>query len=496
MSEESEKNLVKRPPVVVILGHVDHGKSSILEAIKDLKITSKESGGITQHIGAYEIKHQGKKITFIDTPGHEAFSAMRSRGAKVADIAVLVIAAEEGIKPQTKEAIAHIKENNIPLIVALNKIDKQEADPERIKRELMSHDILVESMGGKVPAVETSAETKKGITDLLELILLISELENFQADILRPAQGIIVESHLDSNRGPTTTLVVQNGILKTGDILGTFSTIGKIKIMETFSGNPIKQAMPSMPVIVIGFDNVPTIGEEFNVFLDMEKAKEKIGETIKPLFHKVDVNKETRVLKIILKADMQGSLEAIEKVLKDIPQEKAVVQVLKAEVGNINDSDVKLAKTSQAKIIGFRIKANKIAQSLALREKVTIITFEVIYELADTIKQALTKKVAHEVVRNDLGKIKILAIFKTDKNSQIIGGKVVDGEIKRGALLDVYRNEEKIGQGKIIKLQKDKKEIGEVGKGLECGILYQGDISVEENDILEAYNEERVRGEL
>lgn len=496
MTEENKKNLMDRPPVVVILGHVDHGKSSILEAIKDLKITAKESGGITQHIGAYEVEHQGKKITFIDTPGHEAFSAMRSRGAKVADIAILVIAAEEGIKPQTKEAIAHIKENDIPMIVVLNKMDKQEANPERVKRELIPHDVLVESMGGKIPVVETSAETKKGITDLLELILLVSEVEGFQADVLRPAQGIIIESHLDANRGLTATLVVQNGILKTGDILGTFSVVGKVRIMENFQGDLIKQAMPSMPVIVIGFNGIPVIGEEFNVFSDIEKAKSKIGQTTKSVFHKVDVNEETRVLKIILKADVQGSLEAIERVLKNIPQEKAVVQVLKAKVGDISDSDVKLAKTSGAKIIGFRVKTNKIAQGLALREKVTIITFAVIYELADTIKQALTKKVAHEVIRNDLGKIKVLAIFKTDKNSQIIGGKVINGEVKRGAFLDVYRNEEKIGQGKIAKLQKDKKEIGEVGKGSECGILYRGDVVVAEDDILEAYVKERVRGEL
>lgn len=486
-------NKVERSPVVVILGHVDHGKSSILEAIKDLKITSKESGGITQHIAAYEVEHEGKKITFVDTPGHEAFSAMRSRGAKVADIAILVIAAEESIKPQTKEAIEHIKKTGIPMVVALNKVDKSQADPERVKRELISEDVLVESMGGKIPSVNVSAETKQGITDLLEMILLISEMENFQADISKPAQGIIIESHVDSNRGVTVTVIVQDGTLKTGDILGTFSTVGKVKTLEDFQGNVIKEVKPSTPVVVLGFGKVPGVGEEFKSFANIEEAKQGIGEDVKTIFERTDVKDGIESLNIILKTDVLGSLEAIEQVLKTIPQEKAVIQVLKAEVGEINDSDIKLAKTSGAMVIGFRVKANPIAQKLALRERTRIITFDVIYQLADAVTQALEKKVAHEIIRKDLGKLKVLAIFKTDKDSQIIGGKVTDGEIKRGASLDIYRNEEKVGHGKIAKLQKDKKEVGEVGKGAECGMLYRGDIEVEEDDIFEVYTEERYK---
>ena len=494
MSNKDNKNLISRPPVVVILGHVDHGKSSILEKIKDLKITEKESGGITQHIGAYEIEQHGKKITFIDTPGHEAFDAMRSRGAKVADIAILVIAGEEGIKPQTKEAITHIKEASIPMIIAINKIDKPGANVEKVKRELMSEDVLVESMGGKIPSVETSAETGKGIAELLELILLVAEMEDLKVDPSKEAEGIVIESHLDSSRGYTATLILQDGVLKIGDILGTSSAAGKVKIMEDFQGNSITEALPSMPIILLGFENVPGAGEQFKVFPDIEQAKKGIKKPEKIVFEKPKEGQ--RVLKIILKTDVLGSSEAIKRVLKDIPQEKAIINILKAEVGEINDSDVKLAYSSKAKIIGFRVKPNQIAQKLALREKISIITFEVIYELAQAVRQALEKRVAHEIVRNDLGKVKILAIFKTDKNSQIIGGKVIEGEVKRGLNLEVYRNEELIGKGKLVKLQKDKKEIGEVAKGSECGILYQGDIEVEEGDILQAYIEEKVKGEL
>jgi len=489
MPEKDNKNLINRSPVVVILGHVDHGKSSLLEAIKNLNITSKESGGITQHITAYEIEHQGKKITFIDTPGHEAFSAMRSRGAKVADIAILVIAAEEGIKPQTKEAIKHIKKTNIPMIVVLNKIDKQQANPDRVKRELIAEDVLVESMGGKIPSINTSAETKQGIKDLLEMILLISEMENFQTDISKPSQGIIIESHLDSNRGITTTVVMQNGILKIGNVLGTSSAVGKVKVMKDFQGNTIKEAIASTPVTILGFENVPDVGEEFKSFSDIEKAKKELNKESSRLFKKVDTG-DKEFLNIILKTDVLGSLEAIEQVLKTIPQEKAVIKVLKAGIGDINDSDIKLAKTSGSMIIGFRVKANPIARKLALRERLRIITFDVIYQLAEAVTQALTKKVAHEIIRKELGKLKVLAIFKTDKNGQIIGGKVVNGEIKRGSSLDIYRNDEKIGCGKIAKLQKEKKEVGEVAKGSECGILYKGDIEVQEDDILQAYIEE------
>ncbi len=491
--ENNKNNLITRPPVVTILGHVDHGKSSILEAIKNLKITAKESGGITQHIAAYEIEHESKKITFVDTPGHEAFSAMRSRGAKLADIAVLVIAAEEGIKPQTKEAIKHIKERGIPMIVALNKADKPEANPERVKRELMSEEIVVESFGGKVPSVNVSATTGKGIPELLELILLLAEVEEYQADLSLRATGYIVESHLDPNRGATATMIIKNGTLNKGDVIGTSSAVGKVKNMEDFQGNSLEEAIPSMPVIILGFESVPNVGEGVKVFSDTEEAKEQSSKSLGIFQEESLATDKEEVLKLIIKADVRGSLEAIKEVLKTIPQEKARIQVLRAEVGEINESDVKLAETSEAMIVGFRVKANSIAKKLALRDKIRLVTFDVIYHLGEAVRTALEKKVSHELVRKNQGKFKVLTIFKADKNGQILGGKVLSGEIKKSALLDIYRDEEKVGKGKIIKLQREKKEVGEVVKGYECGMLYRGEVEVQEDDILEAYTEETYR---
>ncbi len=495
-TKKQNNKLQTRPPVVVVLGHVDHGKSSILEAIKDLKITEKEAGGITQHIGAYEVEHQGKKITFIDTPGHEAFSAMRSRGAKVADIAILVIAAEEGIKPQTKEAISHIKKAQIPMIVVFNKMDVPGANPEKVKRELSDKDVLVESVGGKVPSVEISAKTGKGITDLLELILLVAEIEDLKGDVSKAAEGVIIESYLDANRGPTATLILQNGTLKKGDILGTLTAVGRIKITEDFQGSPIKKALPSMPVVILGLESVPGVGERFKVFPDIETAEKETEGPHKPVPEVLDIEPDQKILNIILKVDVLGSLEAIEEVLKDLPREKVILRILKAEVGEINDSDVRLAIGAKARIVGFRVRTNPIAQKLAQREKIKIMTFEVIYELAQAVRELLKKRVVSEVIRTELGKIKILAIFRTEKNRQIIGGKIIEGKIRKGASLDVYRNEEKVGQGKIINLQRDKKEIGELEKGSDCGMLYEGDIKIEEGDILEVYIKERKKGEL
>jgi len=498
--EKKQKNLISRPPVVVILGHVDHGKSSLLEAIKDFKITSKESGGITQHIGAYEIEEKGKKITFIDTPGHEAFSAMRLRGAKVADIAILVVAGDEGIKPQTKEAIKIIKEANIPMIVVINKIDKPEANAEKIKRELAEQKIFVESMGGKTPCIETSAKTKKGIPELLEMILIVSEIENLQADLEKRAEGTVVESYLDEKRGPIATLILENGILKKGDIVGTSSVVGRVKTIQDFQGKPVEKAFPSMPAVILGFEKVPRVGEKFNVFNSLEEAKKELKEpttTVSKSQLIINPNpKEKNVFNLILKTDVFGSLEAIEEVLKNIPQEKVILKIIRKEVGEINESDVELAKTINAVIIGFRVKTNQIAQKISLREKVKILNFEIIYELAQSVRQLMEKNVKEEVVKKSLGKAKVLMIFRTEKKRQIIGAKILLGKIIKSAFLEIFRNEEKVGSGKILMLKRDQNEVGLVEKGKECGILYEGDVKIEEGDILEIYINEKVRGEL
>lgn len=494
--KKNNNKLRTRPPIVVVLGHVDHGKSSLLEAIKDFNITAKESGGITQHIGAYQVEHQRKKITFIDTPGHEAFEAIRSRGTKVADIAILVIAGEEGIKPQTKEAICHIKEAKLPMIIVINKIDKPAADPERVKRELMAQNIVVEDFGGQVPSINTSATTKKGISDLLEMILLVAEMENLKEDILKPAEGVIVESFLDGQRGPTATLIVQNGILREGLIIGTKSSIAKVKTMQDFQKKPIKEALPSDPVIVLGFENVPTVGDRFKAYASIEDAKKDIDNTKKIIFKAPKIEEGINLLNVVLKADVLSSIEAIAKVLNNIPQEKASINVVRAETGNISESDVKLAKSSSSAIFGFRVKASPIAQKLALREKIRIITFDIIYELAQTVRDALEKKLEPEVIKKEAGKIKILAIFKVENGRQIIGGKVISGEAKRGSKVSVIRDSEEIGLGKIVKLQKDKADEDVIAKGRECGILFEGNVDVIENDILFMYSEEKQKSIL
>ncbi len=492
------KNLINRPPVVVVLGHVDHGKSSILEVIHDFKITEKEAGGITQHIGAYEIGHKDKKITFIDTPGHEAFSAMRSRGAKVADIAILVIAADEGVKAQTKEAISHIKKADLPFIVALNKIDRPGANPEKTKRELSKLEVLVESLGGKVPSVEISAKTGKNIEELLDLILLVSEMEELKGDFKKTAEGVLIEAYLDSQRGPTATLLIRDGTLKIDDIVGTASTFGKIKILEDFQGKSINQAFPSMPVITLGFEKVPRIGEKFKVFPDLESTKRSIKKEIKEregaqvLFFEPG----KKVLNLILKADVLGSLEAITELLKNLPQEKVILRILKGEIGEINETDLKLAKSAKAKILGFRVKINPVAKLLSEKEKIKIINFEVIYELSQGVRQMMEKVIPPEVVRKELGKIKTLIIFRTEKNRQIIGGRVLEGKAKKGAMVDILRDEQKIGQGKLINLQKGKRDVEECGVRDECGILYEGSNKIEEGDNLLIYTEEREKGEL
>lgn len=487
----------ERPPVIVILGHVDHGKSSILEAIKDFRITAKESGGITQHIGAYEIEYQGKKMTFIDTPGHEAFSAMRSRGAKVADIAILVIAADEGIKPQTKEAIEHIKNSGIPMIVALNKIDRPAADSEKVKRELLSYDVSVESMGGSVPAVEVSAKEKKGINELLEMIVLVSEMEELKADTEGPAKGVVVESYKDSLSGPIATLIVEKGVFKKDDNIGTPSAFGKIKGLKDFMGHSIKEAGPSKPVIVLGFEEVPDVGDEVKVYSDLASyKKEKESGKSLSIFQEKEINPEQKILNIIIKADVFGSLEAIEEVLKTLPQDQTVLRVLKAEAGDINDFDVKIAKNGNAKIIGFRVKTSSTAKKLALKEEISIINFDIIYELSKTIKNLLEKTLEPEIVRTDLGRVKILAVFKTEKSRQIIGGKVMKGIAKKGAFAEVLRKEEIIGKGKIINLQKDKKDADKAEERSECGMVYEGNVKIEEGDILNIYIEEKKKREL
>jgi len=502
---EKKKNkevLQARPPVVVVLGHVDHGKSSLLEAIRDFKITKKESGGITQHIGAYEVEEKGGKITFIDTPGHEAFSAMRARGAEVADIALLVVDAAQLVQPQTKEAITAIKRAEIPMIVVLNKMDLPNANPEKIKGELSKADVLVESYGGTIPSVEVSAKEKTGINELLEVVLLVADLQELKVDTVSPAEGLIIESYMDDQKGPVATAIVQKGILKNKDIIATDLALAKIKHLEDFKGMPIKEAHPSQPVIILGFDKVPAVGEKFKTYNTVEDAeaeikKEEPKRTIGSTVLESDPSK--KVLNIILKGDVFGSLEAIDGMLKNLPQDKAVIRILKEEVGDIAETDAKLAEMSKAIIIGFRVKISPtVVQFMKndLDRKLRIKTFDVIYELIQDVRNSLEKTLEAEITREDVGKLKTLLVFWAEKNRQIVGGKITEGGLRKGLKLEVIRDLKKVGAGRIINLQRDKKDADELKKGDEAGILFEGNVKIEKGDILQAYVEGRKKGEL
>ena len=485
-----QQNMVQRPPVVVVLGHVDHGKSSLLEAIReDFKIVAKESGGITQHIGAYVAEVEGKTITFIDTPGHEAFSAVRSRGAKVADLAVLVVASDDGVKPQTKEAIEQAKKAELPMVVAFNKIDKPEANLDMVKQQLSKEDVMVESYGGKVPEVATSAVSKQGIKELLETILLVAELEDLKVDLVQPAKGVVIESSIDPKRGPTATLLVTAGTLSEGSVVGTPSSSGKARIVEDFQGEIMESVLPSFPCVVIGFQNPPQVGEEFQVFDNEQEAKAFLA-PVSNTSPQNQLDADLPTLDIILKSDVIGSLEVLEQALLAIPQEKVALRFVETGAGEITENDVKTAIGTKARIIGFKTKAQKIALDLADREKVQIETFEVIYELVQRVRDLMEKNIEPESVKTELGSLKVLEVFLTDKSRQIIGGKVGSGEIRKGSKIEIFRGEELVGTGKVVNLQKGKKDAGSAKAGEECGLLYEGSERVEQGDIVRAFIQE------
>lgn len=520
MSNQINKteNLKIRPPIVVVLGHVDHGKSTLIEKIKDIKITEKEAGGITQHIGAYQVEQDNRLITIIDTPGHEAFSQMRSRGAEVADIAILIIAAEEGIKPQTKEVISHIKKYKIPVVVAFNKIDKPQANAAKVAAQLTEQGLVTESQGGKIPAVNISAKLGQGIDELLEVLLLVAEMEELKSDPKKPGQGVVVESYLDSKRGPTATFLVREGTLNQGDFVACGNSCGKIKILEDFQGNSISKAPPSTPALVVGLNEAPVVGERFEVVDSEKEAKEKAEKQVMKKIKQVEKTKqkpvkkttdeegeqeegeeqeeEPKTLNLILKVDVKGSLEAIEETLNNINQQEATINILKSEVGDISESDIKQAYSSNAIIIGFRIKIPAFISKLANRQKVKIKTFDIIYELIEEVKKELAKLLKPELVKKKLGKLKVIAIFKKEKTKMIIGGKVISGKAVNGAKVDVVRNKKNIATGRISQLQHNKKSAPEVGKGKEAGILFEGEPVIEDGDVLEIYQQEKIRKEL
>jgi translation initiation factor IF-2 len=507
-NQKENTSPVLRPPVVVVLGHVDAGKTSILDFIRKTRVAEKESGGITQHVGAYEVEvgnppspkatEGQRKIVFIDTPGHEAFSAMRSRGAKVADIAVLVVDAVAGIQSQTKEAISHIKKAGVSLLVVINKIDLPSADPEKIKRDLVKEGVTVEALGGQIPCAEVSAASGVGIDHLLELILLLAEMENLQADLEKPAEGVIIESSLDSSVGVLATIILKQGLLRPGEVVATATALGKIRGLENFQGRSVIEAQPSLPVVVFGFEAAPQVGDKLRVFSSRETASAYLEKKEKKAAARpvVFIEEGKKVLNLILKADTLGSLEAVEEVLVGLPQDKVALRVLSKGVGEIHENDVKLAAASKAAILGFRVKISPAAQILKEKLVLKIAVFEIIYTLAQAARQLMENQLGVEVEKKILGKVKVLALFLSEKTRQIVGGKVIEGEVKKGAKIEVWRQEQSLGRGRLVSLQENKKDAVSVPKGRECGILFEGGVKIETDDLLEVFEQEQKKTEL
>ncbi|MFC1756898.1 translation initiation factor IF-2 [Patescibacteria group bacterium] len=481
-----------RPPIVVVMGHIDHGKTTLLDHIRKTKVTESEAGGITQHAAAYEIENKGKKITFIDTPGHEAFTNIRKRGAKIADIAILVISADDKVNEQTIESLEAIKETKMPFVVAINKIDKENANPEKIKKELSEHEVYLEKMGGKVPCVEISAKTGKGIDELLEMIDLVAELEELKIDPNKNATGFVLESHVDPKRGTAATLIIQNGTLKQGMFVVSENSIAPVRIFENFLGNTIKEAGASSPVTIVGFNSSPSAGSEFQSF-DNKKDAEHMSRTVLDMTTKDGplLEKEAEagvVIPIIVKADVAGSVEAFEKQIRKIETEKVRFNILRADVGNVNEDDVKLASSGGgALVVGFNINCPANIKILSERMEVTVKLFNIIYEAEDWLTDEVNKRTPIEKVEEVFGKVIVLKIFRDNKNKKIVGGEVKEGKILNGKNVKIYRRDFLLGEGQITELQKLKVKTEEAKEGEQFGALIQTKVSIEPKDTLEVY---------
>ena len=496
LDREKEADLKPRPPIVAIMGHVDHGKTTLLDTLRKTKVAEGESGGITQHIGAYQVKKNGKIITFLDTPGHEAFSEMRARGANVTDIIVLVVAADDGVRPQTLEVINRAKFTNTPLIVAINKVDKPTANVMKVKQELASHNVLTEEWGGKTIAVEISAKQNLGLDKLLEMILLTAEVENFRANPQGKTLGTVIESELDQGRGPVATVIIQNGTLKVGDIVVAGAAYGRIKNLEDETGKKLKEAVPSTPAQISGFSEVPQVSDILQTFANLEEAKQIAFAAKKKLqSHKImskqaivgDVT--TKSLNLILKADVAGSLEAIKQSLGKLKNEEVKINILSESVGEVNESDVLLGENSKASIISFRAKINPKALNLSKQKKVTIESYDVIYELVEDVTSAVIKLFTPELEKVSFGKAKVLAIFRTEKGQMIVGGKVEQGEMRKNSPVTIWREDKELGRAEILELQQSKVATKTISPGEEFGIKLKTSIKIQPGDVLESFEE-------
>ncbi len=495
IEKEKDTDLQKRPPVIVVMGHVDHGKTKLLDSIRRTNIIEGEAGGITQHIGAYQVTRRKKLITFIDTPGHEAFTAMRSRGAKIADIAILVVAADDGVKQQTIEAFKIIESAKIPFVVAINKIDKDGANIEKTKQELSSKlNVIPEDWGGKIVCVPISALKEEGIIELLDIVLLSAETEigSMKANPNAEAAGTIIESNIDKGSGPVATMLVQNGTIKIGDsLMLNKNNAGKVRCLYNYLGEKIIKAGPSFPAQIIGLKIMPEVGDILRVGkgIKIKYKKQKYDSSLKQ--EKIIIpqkdDEDVQKINIIIKSDVLGSAGAIEESLEKINTKKIKVKIIHKGLGNITDGDIKRAEASNGRILGFNVKILPIMEDLAREKKVKIKLYTIIYDLINDIKEEMQSIKKIELERKDLGKLKVLAIFKTEKNSQIIGGKVTKGKIESDSLVEVTRDDKIISEGKITKLQAGKQDVEMVDIDQECGIQYEGLPVIQENDKLIFY---------
>lgn len=505
--EDDEAAMTERPPVVTIMGHVDHGKTTLLDAIRQSRITEQEAGGITQHIGAYQVTINDKKITFLDTPGHEAFTSMRARGAQVTDITVLVVAADDGVMPQTVEAINHAKAAGVPIIVAVNKIDKPEANPDRVKQELTEHNLIPEEWGGDTIFVHISALKKQGIDELLEMILLVAEMQELKANPNRPAKGVVIEAKLDKGRGPVATVLVQQGTLRVGDAVVVGNTYGRVRAMTNDMGKRVKEATPSTPVEITGLNDVPNAGDPFRVFEDEKKARqiaerraarqrqEELSATSKVTLddlYKQLQEGQVKELNVIVKADVHGSVEALRHSLEKIDVEGARVRIIHSGVGAITETDVNLAVASNAIIIGFNVRPQPQARALAEQEKVDIRLHRIIYECIEEIESAMKGLLEPVYQETVTGTAEVRQIFKVSKIGTIAGCYVTDGKITRAGGVRVIRDGVVIYEGKINSLKRFKDDVKEVSQGYECGLTIENFNDIKEGDQLECFVMEAV----
>ena len=507
-SDDDDENLVTRAPVVVVMGHVDHGKTSLLDSIRHAHVTSTEAGGITQHIGAYRVAIDDREITFLDTPGHEAFTTMRARGAQVTDIAILVVAADDGIMPQTIEAINHAKAAGVSIIVAVNKIDKVGANVEQVKQQLTEYEIVPEEWGGDTPVIPVSAHTKEGIDDLLEMVLLVADMKELKANPDRAAKGTVIEARLDKGRGPIATVLVQNGTLNVGDIIVAGTTVGRVRAMTNDKGQKVKTAGPSVPVEITGLDDVPTGGDIFNAVSDERLARELVEQrktaekeerfnsrtkvTLDNLFDQMRLD-DMKELKIIVKADVQGSVEAVRQSLEKLSNEEIRVNVIHSGVGAVRESDVMLASASNAIIVGFNVRPDAVAEENAKRDGVDMRLYRIIYDCIEEIEAAMKGMLAPKYKETQLGKVEVRQTYKITNVGIVSGSYVLSGKVVRGAQVRVVRDGIVIADDTIASLQRFKDSVKEVAAGFECGITLDRFSDIKEGDIFEIYQIEEIK---